>query len=265
MNIIIPPSINNLAPQLQEFFDAMVFKLSVNSHKKAISEDDIDGLLAKMEAEIAEFREQRIQDAGDPNILAELADTSNFAFLIYAFLRARGVNTLRERFMDEYFDIDINAGKIYCRKTRSGSPLKLGDEVKGTGDPVRIRAQHSITGATVSVPRRDIVWWAKHGSWPERPLRYVNETPPSKYEYTLDRITNLYMSPERQSGKPQFVTQFRPKGREKTQNYGRYVYQRRHGFKLVRVGYWDTPQEAAVEGLAAWKEKIKGAHNVDEN
>lgn len=254
MNLHIPPALLDMGPVLTEFMEAMVFKLAVNSHKDAINEDDIDGLLAKMADEIEEFRQQRIQDASDPNILAELADTANFAFLLYAFLRARGVKDMRERFIDEFFEIDIEKGRVFCKKTRSGSPLKVGDEVKGTWRNGRcfIRAQHSISGATVSVARADLVMWAHTGQWPMYSVRYVDGDTSNDCIFNLDLVT-------RQHGtkKYPFVSQYRPKGRESSQNWGKYVYQRRHAFELVRVGYWDTEEEAAREGIIAWKARIK--------
>ena len=254
MNVNIPPAILEMGPVLSEFFEAMVHKLNVNSHKDAINGDDIDGLLAKMQGEIEEFREQRIQDAEDPNILTELADTANFAFLLYAYLRARGVRDMRERFIEEFFDINPDEGAIYCRKTRSGSPLKVGDEIRGTWRNGRcyMRTQHSISGTTISVARSDLVYWAKVGKWPVGPFRYLNGNKGDDRYENLDMVSPL---PDKKTFP--FVSQYLPKGRENNANYGKYVYQRRHAFRLVRVGYWDTQEDAARKGLVAWKEKIK--------
>lgn len=259
MNIIIPPALQHMAPEITEFFEAMLHKLHVNAHKQAIRDDDIDGLLDKMEAEIQEFRDQRLQDAEDPNILEETADSANFAFLLYAFLRSRGVRTMRERFIDEFFHVDTDKGKVFCKKTRSGSPLKVGDPVGSyRNGQCFIRTQHAITGATISVPRCDLVWWARHGSWPRQKLRHKNGHKED------DRLVNLEETPESEpkDGKYPFVSRYCPKGREHTANYGKFVYQRRHAFELVRVGYWDTEEEAAREGLKAWKERIRGKNNA---
>ena len=258
MNINIPPALSGMGPVLIEFFEAMLYKLNVNSHKDALRSDDVDGLLAKMEDEIREFREQRIQDANDPNILAELSDTANFAFLLYAYLRSKGVRSAREEFVDEYLRIDSEHGKVYCKKTRSGSPYKVGEEIRGTGNPVRIRTQHAVSGATISMFRRDLVWWNEYGYWPSS-VRYKfpdYNLPP----YTVDRISNLLAANEDEPGGPReypFVIQYKPKGREHTQNYGCWVYQRRHNLKLVRVGYWKSAEEASTEGLKRWKKKVK--------
>lgn len=262
MNITLPPAISDLGPSLTEFFEEMVHKLNINSHKDAITEDDVDGLLAKMADEIEEFREQRIKDATDPNILSELADTGNFAFLIYAFLRVRGLKTMKERFIDEYFDINYVQGKVYCKKTRSGSSAKVGDEITGTtrNGRVYIRAQHSASGATISVARTDLVWWAGTGSWPTHPLRYRDPRPGHIFH---DGLHNLVLDIPEEGKRYPFVSQYKPKGRENTENYGKWVYQRRHSFALVRVGYWDTEEEAAREGVIAWKLRVKSRSNKD--
>lgn len=259
MNITLPPALLPMGRPLTEFFEAMVHKLHVNSHKDALNDDDIDGLLAKMQDEIQEFRDQRIQDASDPNALAELSDVANFAFLLYAFLRAKGVKTMQERFIEEFFDINVAEGKVYCRKTRSGSPLKVGDEIRGTWRNGRcyVRAQHSISGATVSVARSDLIWWAHTGSWPEQPFRYIDGNLSNDSIFNLDYIDKL----PRENKYP-FVSVYKPRGREGSKNYGKFVYQRRHAFELVRVGYWDTEEEAAREGIIAWKERIKEKASV---
>lgn len=260
MNINIPPALSGMGPVLSEFFEGMLFKLNVNSHKDALRSDDIDGLLAKMEDEIREFRDQRIQDADDPNILSELNDVANFAFLLYAYLRSKGVRTAREEFIDGYLRVDTEHGKVYCKKTRSGSPYKVGEEIKGTGSPVRIRTQHAVSGATISMLRRDLVWWQEYGYWPSGLVYKFPDyhMPP----HTVDRLNNLFLPGEDGEivdgeKKFPFVIQYKPKGRENTQNFGRWVYQRRHALKLVRVGYWSTAEEAAHEGLKKWKAKTR--------
>lgn len=259
MNVNIPPAIAPMGPVLSEFFEGMVHKLNVNSHKDAINEDDIDILLGRLADEIQEFREQRLQDARDPNMLEELHDVGNFAFLLYAYLRAKGVHDLKEQFIHEFLDVDIMAGRVHCRKTRSGSPLKVGDEVKGQWRNGRcyLRMQHSSSGAMISVPRSDLVIYAASGRWPSGPVRHVNG------DVSDDRLDNLdAVSPLPQSKQYPFVSQYRPRGREKSANYGRWVYQRRHAFRLIRVGYWDTAEEAAREGVKAWKEKIREDNGV---
>lgn len=249
-----------MAPVLAEFFEGMIFKLEVNSHKNAIKEDDIDGLLAKLADEVQEFREQRIADARDPNVLSELNDTANFAFLLYAFMRSRGVMDLKERFIREFYHVDSVAGRIFCAKTRSGSRLKVGDEVTGSirNGVMHIRAQHTASGATIYLPRRDIVWWNAYGLWPAYPLTYTQPDPPPEYEASIDGLANLVYGPVPNKPQYPYVSRYAPKGRENSEHFGKFIYQRRHQYKLVRApGYWDTEEEAAREGLKAWKEKTR--------
>lgn len=265
MNVHIPPAIQDLSPVLSEFFDGMIHKLNVNSHKDAIRGDDIDGLLAKMADEIQEFRDQRLQDAADPNILSELADIGNFAFLLYAYLRHQGVMDLKERFIREFYTVDTATGRIFCAKTRSGSPLKVGEEVTGTerNGVTYIRAQHTASGATIYLARRDIVWWAEHGQWPVHPLHYNEAGYSAKFNYTdglrtKDAVSNLVYGPIPGKKKYPYVSRYAPQGREGTKNWGKWVYQRRHKLRLIRVGYWDTEEEAAREGVQSWKEATRG-------
>lgn len=256
MNVYVPASISDFTPFLLEFIEGMVHKLHVNSHKDAIRGDDIDGLLDKMAAEVQEFKDQRLKDGSDPNILSELFDTSNFAFLLYAYLRSKGVMDLKERFIKEFYDVDPDFGKIYCRKTRAGSPLRVGDEVTGTtrNGVMYIRAQHTASGAMIYLARRDIVWWWATGKWPTGKLRYKNSA-----ALFVDGIENLLPPHDAtEDRKFPFVSRYAPKGREDTQNWGKYVYQRRHKLKLIRVGYWDSEEEAAREGIKAWKAKVQG-------
>lgn len=264
MHVTIPPAIAEMGPVLQEFFEGMLHKLNVNSHKNAIRGDDIDGLLAKMVEEIQEFRDQRIADAADPNMLSELFDVSNFAFLLYAYLRAQGLRDAREQFLDEFFEIEVETGVIRCKKTRPGSPLKPGQRVWGTvRNGIRyLRCQSVASGVQISVPFRDLIWWKHTGRWPERPLKYLTLRENLPIHVSPDQIFNLDMVPEGGDRKFPFVSQYKPKGREGNKNYGKWVYQRRHAFQLVRVGYWDTHEDAARLGLIEWKAKVKEKSSV---
>jgi hypothetical protein len=95
------------------------------------------------------------------------------------------------------------------------------------------------------------------GKWPERPLRYKS-TGGTILDYDRrDRFDNLELTPEKPGPRYPFVTQYKPKGRENSKNYGKWRYQRRHALKLITVGYYDTEEEAAELGLKAWKEKTR--------
>lgn len=254
MKIVVPDSIRSLEPALAEFFDGMVHKLHVNSHKEALTGDDIPGLVAKMLEELTEFQDQLAEDPTAMNVLAETWDGANFWFLLYAFLRQEGVATERERFIAEYFDIQPDMGKVFCTKTRSGSKYRPGDEVLGTKNgkgEVLIRTQNAAGGFAVTLPRSHLIWWEANGVWPQE-LKRENGNPVD------DRIGNL-IELQRLDGGPlfPFVYQYAPVGRENTENFGKWVYRRRHLFKLVSCGYYNTAEEAAREGLKAWKAKVE--------
>ena len=255
MIIHVPNSLRALEPMLAEFFDGMVFKLHVNSHKKGLEEQDIPGFVELMKKELMEFEEQILTDRTDTNSLMEACDASNFWFLIFAFLRQEGVATQREKFLDEYFRIDPDNGKVFCVKKRSGSKYGPGDEITGTVNSkgeVTIRTQNAAGGFAVTLPRSHLVWWKSTGAWPAGILGHLNHDPKD------DRFRNLISNSldEENAARYPFVSQYCPTGREGTPNYGKWVYQRRHMFRLVRCGYWATQAEAAEQGLIAWKAKI---------
>jgi hypothetical protein len=234
----------------------------VNSHKDAIVDKDVPKLLRLMAKEVREFEDEIYAAQGqtpDPNALEELADIGNFCFLLYQYLRDKGIKNATEAFLDEYYDIRPDLGRVYCRKRRSGSRLRPGDEVIGIerNRRVFIRAQHAITGAVINIPRSHLIWWRMHGVWPVGTLRYQDEIWRPGAAVTKDCIDNLQLTPPKSDGRLPFVSQYRPKGREGSANFGKWVYQRRHAFKLVRCGYYDTAEEAATEGLRAWKEKTR--------
>lgn len=261
MKVTVPDSIRSMEPALAEFFDGMVHKLHVNSHKNALTLDNVPGLIDLMLKELTEFRDQMEQDRTDTNVLAETWDAANFWFLIYALLRQEGVATMRERFIEEYFDIQPDLGMVFCVKKRSGSKYGPGDEVKGTKNKageVFIRTQNAAGGFAVTLPRSHLIWWKATGSWPTSEV-YRRDNDPAN-----DKLENLFLVED--SGKdddggyfvkPPFVSQYKPSGKENTANYGKWVYQRRHMFQLVRVGYWDTAEEAARLGIMAWKAKVQ--------
>jgi hypothetical protein len=87
----IPSSLDGLIEHIADFFDGMLHKLDINSHKKTPTSDDIPQIIEKLRAEVIEFEEQFQIDKFDPNSKLELADTANFAFLAYVALRLQGV------------------------------------------------------------------------------------------------------------------------------------------------------------------------------
>lgn len=253
MIINIPEALKSHEIFLQEFIEGMVFKLWVNSFKDETVAKDIPVLLEAMQGECAEFREQIDVKLKDPNTLSELFDMANFPYLLFQFLRKSGVPDEREQFIDEFFNVDVVAGKIYSKKTRSGSRYREGEEIGGTWRNGRcyIRTQHAVSGCSVSMPRDHIVFWKSRGYWPSVDPVHKNS------DMADDRIINLS---EAEQGRPKvlpFVAQYKPAGREGTDNYGRWTYQRRYRGVLVKCGYWDDEETAAREGIRAWKAKTK--------
>lgn len=263
MRINWPAPLSHMTPVMAEFVEMMGSKLLVNLHKDETSKKDIPILLKRLAGEVAEFQEQVDADVFAPNSLEELADMGNFVFLLYQFLRKQGVQNTVERFINEFYFVDTVTGRIHCKKRRSGSALLPGQEVVGTRrrGRVYIRAQHAASGATISLPRSVIVWWAATGTWPlSRQLRHRDDNFAEMHpDCSEDAFKNLTLDPPKSDGRLPFVSQYRPRGREGSPNFGRWVYQRRHGFALVRCGYYDTAEQAAVDGLRDWKRKTRDA------
>jgi len=261
MKIDIPPSLSHHEPHLRAFFEAMVFKLHVNSYKDETAEKDVPILIDLGLKELQEFKDELVVGEGGelsfdqigPNSLIELADQANFQYLLFWFLRKRGVPDSRELFIRHFFRVDTNAGKIYAAASRSGSRYREGDEIAGTerGGRIYIRTQHAVSGASVSLPRCEIIWWSAHGEWPDGEIRHNDG------DTTNDAISNLMVVTTRSTRSFPFVTQWKPRGREGSDNYGKWVYQRRHNLILIKCGYYDTPEEAAEQGLKAWKGKTR--------
>jgi hypothetical protein len=69
----------------------MVFKLDKNSHKRTPETSDIPEMTILLLDELSEFQDQMRIDKLDPNVVIELCDVSNFAFLMFLALRNQGV------------------------------------------------------------------------------------------------------------------------------------------------------------------------------
>lgn len=88
--VAIPPSLEGLSDHLQGFFDTMIKKLDKNSWKETPTIHSIPEIVGLMIEEVTEFEVQFYSDAYDENVLVELADAANFAFLAYVALRIHG-------------------------------------------------------------------------------------------------------------------------------------------------------------------------------
>lgn len=260
MNIEIPSVLRSHEPTLREFFEGMVFKLAVNAHKDDIDARDIPGLIDLMLDELREFKDEiRPDGTASADALQESFDGANFWYLLFQFLRKQGVPDAREQFLREFFRFDTASGKIFALKNRSGSRYREDDEITGTYRRGRcyIRTQHALTGASVSLPRDHVIWWAHHGRWPVGEIAHLNG------DLGDDSISNLAEDYEGTTVREYpFVVQWKPKGKEDSQSYGKWCYQRRHNMILVKVGYYDSAEHAAKQGLIDWKAKIKENRSV---
>lgn len=78
--ISIPAEIAHLAPDLQRFFDAMVYKLRRNKSKGRWEDKSLDDAFTLMEGEVVELR-QAIAGGSTMEIVMEAADIANFAMI----------------------------------------------------------------------------------------------------------------------------------------------------------------------------------------
>lgn len=259
MIIEIPSSLAAHAATIREFVNGMLFKLSVNAFKDDITDDDIPKLIHHMLEELEELKWEIKPDGSiDPNALAETFDGANFWYLLYRFLRKSGVPDGRERFFQEFLTIDPIIGRVYAARNRSGSRYRAGEEIEGTYRRSRcyIRVQDAVSGQSVSLPRDHLVWWRATGRLPEADLKHRNGDPSDD---SLDNLVEVEVKSERQFP---FVSRWKPVGKEDHSCYGKWRYQRRYNFILASCGYWDTEEEAAREGLAAWKKRTKEMSSV---
>src|SRR6478735_6442061 len=91
MLVHVPDSLVEYTDMLADFFESMLHKLDVNSHKKTPTTKDIPEIIQNLREEVIEFEEQLALNKFDENTLIELADAANFAFLAYVALRLQGV------------------------------------------------------------------------------------------------------------------------------------------------------------------------------
>ncbi len=262
----IPPSLQVYREPLREFFAGMVRKLHKNSHKNTPNTVDIPTLVNLLRGEIEEFEEQMEVDANSDNVLTEMYDTSNYAFLVFLACRGAGVQTKKEKMIDEFLHIDASRGIVLCRKTRAGSQYKVGQEIKGTNRKgyIDIKLQSKSDGVTgISVPRSHLVWREATGAWPTGVVDHINRVRDD------DRFVNLrdvsFSDNNLNNGGtkkfPTHVSQYLPTGRSHLKHYGKYVYQRHYRGVNVRCAYYDTPEEAARQGSLDWIEKTQALEN----
>ena len=82
ITLVVPDSIEFMAPMLGRFFEGMVHKLDTNSHKEPPRKCDVTAFILKLQGEVLETYKQWLENKHDPNLLMELCDIANFAFLV---------------------------------------------------------------------------------------------------------------------------------------------------------------------------------------
>lgn len=81
MIIFIPQELEAVRPDLQRFFDAMVYKLRRNAHKGNWEDLELGRAFELMHGEIKELA-TAIDEGNSAEIVFEAADVANFALMI---------------------------------------------------------------------------------------------------------------------------------------------------------------------------------------
>lgn len=81
--ITIPPEVEQYAPEIRRFVEAMVYKLGVHSGKGKWENQSIESRVPKLEGEVKELVEA-IGRGNMVEVLLEAADVANYALIIAA-------------------------------------------------------------------------------------------------------------------------------------------------------------------------------------
>lgn len=81
LTILVPNELATIRPDLQRFFDAMVYKLRRNKHKGRWEDLNVDKTGLLLDEEMEELRDA-IRDGSTMEILMEAADVANFAMIM---------------------------------------------------------------------------------------------------------------------------------------------------------------------------------------
>lgn len=90
LQIAVPDELSELRPDLQRFFDAMIYKLRRNKNKGRWSDVSLDRAIELMQLEVDELR-AAAAEGSTAEILMEGADIANFA-MIAANIALEGKN-----------------------------------------------------------------------------------------------------------------------------------------------------------------------------
>jgi len=80
MEIFVPPELKGEEQRIKRFFDAMMYKLRKNAHKKGFDQADIAHCMAKLQDELRELA-IAIEEGNSIEIVLEGADVANFALI----------------------------------------------------------------------------------------------------------------------------------------------------------------------------------------
>lgn len=261
--VAIPPSLQKYRNNLRSFFEGMIRKLDLNSHKETPEREQVETMVELLKGELTEFEDQLALDKLNFNSLVEIQDVANYAFLIFVALRRDGTLTETELFINEFLTIVPEIGKVLCKKGRAGSKYKPGDEIQGSRRDgyidIGMQGNYRTGVNKVAAPRSHLIWWKHTGQWPCGILDHKNRIRDD------DRIANLQdvsfsdnsLNKKRKAKYPPFVTCYKPTGREHLIHYGKFVYQRGFRGVAVRAAYYNTPEEAATLGKTKWEAKVK--------
>lgn len=81
LTVVVPHELRNIVPDLQRFFDAMVYKLRRNAHKGRWEDMDLNDALPRLREEVDELQEA-IAAGSTMEITMEAADVANFALIV---------------------------------------------------------------------------------------------------------------------------------------------------------------------------------------
>lgn len=81
LTVVVPHELTPIVPDLQRFFDAMVYKLRRNAHKGRWEDMNVSDALQRLREEVDELQEA--VDAGSSmEITMESCDVANFALIV---------------------------------------------------------------------------------------------------------------------------------------------------------------------------------------
>ena len=81
LTVVVPHELTPIVPDLQRFFDAMVYKLRRNAHKGRWEDMSVSGALQRLREEVDELQEA-VNAGSSMEITMESCDVANFALIV---------------------------------------------------------------------------------------------------------------------------------------------------------------------------------------